>query len=106
VQALKGLGHDVKDVYEAGLAAAEDEVLIDFAIRERRVLVTLDLDFGETYYLSRRGEFGVLVIRARPATVPKVTMLLTGFLRSTDLEEQGLSRSLIVIDEKRFRVVR
>lgn len=96
----------MRDVYETGLAAAEDDRLIDFAIRENRVLVTLDLDFGETYYLSRRGQFGVIVVRARPAAVEKVTMVLTNFLKSVDLEGQGLSRSLVVINEKRFRVVR
>lgn len=88
------------------MAATEDDRLIEYAIRENRVIITLDVDFGEAYYLSRRGEFGVIVARVRPATVEKITATLTNFLKSVDLQKQGLSRSLVVIDERRFRVVR
>jgi len=88
------------------LSGADDERLIDFAVAEQRILVTLDLDFGEIYYLSRRGQFGVIVVRVRPATVEKITTALTSFLKSVDLEKEKLARSLVVVNEKRFRVVR
>jgi len=88
------------------LAGAEDQQVIDLAIAEDRILVTLDLDFGEAYYLSRRGYFGVIVLRVRPATVEKITETLTTFLKMVDLEKEKLSRSLILLDERRFRVVR
>ena len=84
----------------------DDERLIDFAVAEQRILVTLDLDFGEIYYLSRRHQFGVIVVRVHPATVEKITTALTSFLKSVDLEKEKLTRSLIVVNEKRFRVVR
>lgn len=96
----------MKDLYEAHLAGAEDQQVIDFAITEGRILVTLDLDFGEVFYLSRRGRFGVIVLRVRPATVEKITETIVAFLKKIDLEKEKLSRSLIVLNEKRFRVVR
>lgn len=66
------------------MSGADDEQLIDFAIAEQRILVTVDLDFGEIHYLSRRGQFGVIVVRVRPATVEKITSALASFLKSVE----------------------
>jgi hypothetical protein len=70
------------------------------------MLITLDLDFGETYYFSRRGEFGVIVVRTRPASVEKVTVSLTIFLKSVDMEKTELSRALVIVNEKHSRAIR
>ena len=43
---LQEEGHDVVRVSQVGLKGEKDEVLIDFARKERRVILTLDLDFG------------------------------------------------------------
>jgi predicted nuclease of predicted toxin-antitoxin system len=46
--ALRGLGHDAQTVYEAGLSGCEDALIWDAVKRERRFLITQDLDFSNT----------------------------------------------------------
>ena len=43
---LQEEGYDVVRVSQVGLKGEKDEVVIDFARKERRVILTLDLDFG------------------------------------------------------------
>ncbi|HEX8769085.1 MAG TPA: DUF5615 family PIN-like protein [Jatrophihabitans sp.] len=43
---LRAGGHDVVNAREVNLSRATDEVVIDFARAERRVLVSADTDFG------------------------------------------------------------
>jgi len=49
---LKEEGHDVVRVSQVGLKGEKDEVIIDFAKKEGRVILTLDLDFGYMYYFN------------------------------------------------------
>ena len=45
--ALAELGHEWVHVRDVGLAKGPDPPIIDFARRERRVIVTHDLDYGD-----------------------------------------------------------
>jgi predicted nuclease of predicted toxin-antitoxin system len=57
---LRADGHDAIHVRDRGLVEAEDEVVLDLAVAEGRVIVTADTDFG-----------GLLVLRQlrRPSTI-------------------------------------
>lgn len=43
---LRAKGYDALAVVEAGLSGASDEIILEFAVREDRILVTLDADFA------------------------------------------------------------
>ena len=75
------------------------------AKREQRVIVTLDQDFGEIYYLRERGRVGVLVLRLRDQTVASVNRVLAAFFH-TQAHDIDLDTSLVVVDEHQVRVVR
>jgi predicted nuclease of predicted toxin-antitoxin system len=45
--ALRGAGHDVVRVSEVGQSRVDDEQILEKAIAENRILVTLDEHFGE-----------------------------------------------------------
>ncbi len=51
---LRAKGYDALAVVEAGLSGASDEIILEFAVREDRILVTLDADFANAPPLSRR----------------------------------------------------
>lgn len=66
VRALRASGHDVVAIAEIS-PRVDDKVVIDFATRERRILLTEDKDFGQLVYADRRATEGVLLLRF-PAT--------------------------------------
>lgn len=49
VKALREAGHDVAAVRDSSRGAA-DEVVINLAVRENRILLTEDKDFGQLVY--------------------------------------------------------
>lgn len=62
VRALREAGHDVVAIAEVASGATDDEVL-ERALKEKRVLITEDLDFGRLVYARGRSTAGVLLVR-------------------------------------------
>ena len=62
VRALRAAGFDVLSVAEA-LAGADDEGVIALALREGRILLTEDKDFGQLVFAAGRKSVGVVLIR-------------------------------------------
>ncbi len=81
-----------------------DEEVLDRAMRENRVLVTSDLDFGRLYHLRFRGEVGIIVLRIRPPAFGTIQARVRSFLREADLEE--LTDSLVLLESRRYRILR
>jgi hypothetical protein len=53
IQALREAGHDVVAIAEIARGATDDQVL-EHALKEKRVLITEDRDFGELVYARGR----------------------------------------------------
>lgn len=75
IRALREAGHDVIAIAEVARGSADEEVL-DRAVKEKRVLITEDLDFGRLVYAYGHSSPGVLLVRfpagtrgGAPATV-------------------------------------
>lgn len=64
VRALRAAGRDVVAVVELSLRA-EDEQVMDLAVREGRIVLTEDKDFGQLVYARSRATGGVLRVRVR-----------------------------------------
>lgn len=62
VNALRSAGLDVVAIAEAAPRATDAQV-IDLALREQRVLVTEDRDFGRFVYAHGLGTVGIIYIR-------------------------------------------
>ena len=62
VKALRQVGHDVTAIKEM-MPGAEDEKVIDLAVRESRLLLTEDKDFGQLVFASSVKSAGVILIR-------------------------------------------
>ena len=63
IRLLREAGHDVVTVPEQGLCGATDETLILACRSEQRVLVTLDLDFGNPFRFEPSRYAGIVVLR-------------------------------------------
>ncbi len=62
VRALRDAGHDVVAVAELS-PRAEDERVIDLTVREGRILLTEDKDFGQLVHADRQVTGGVIFLR-------------------------------------------
>jgi predicted nuclease of predicted toxin-antitoxin system len=62
VRALRAAGHDVTAVLEIS-PGAEDEAVIDLAVREGRIFLTEDRDFGQLVYATAKPAPGVILVR-------------------------------------------
>jgi predicted nuclease of predicted toxin-antitoxin system len=97
---LRDHGHDVVSVYEQA-RASPDDVVIEMANDEARILITNDKHFGEKVYRSRRSHCGVVLLRLndeRPASKIQVIS------RLLELYADKLEGSFIVVSEQRIKI--
>lgn len=62
IRALREAGHNLVAIAEVAKGATDEQVL-EFAAKEKRVLITEDRDFGELIYARGRSSSGVMLIR-------------------------------------------
>ena len=99
VAALRSIGHDVLYVAEVA-AGLSDADVIALALREKRLLLTEDKDFGDLVFRRERAVPGVVLMRVAPEnSVLKTTRLAAAVERYGE----GLFARYLVIEEARFR---
>lgn len=103
---LNYLGYDAKTVAQFNLESAEDVEIAKKTIKEKRILITLDSDFGEIFYFSTKEKIGIVVLKLRNQTVESVNKTLNWFLRTKILEKQKYQNTLIIVEEGKIRVRR
>jgi predicted nuclease of predicted toxin-antitoxin system len=99
---LRNIGYDAIRVREYGLHAAEDEIIVNRAVAEDRVLITLDNDFGGI--LAESGSTGPSVILfPRASGEPDVQFQLLSRILAA-LEESLNKGCMVVVEPTRVRV--
>jgi predicted nuclease of predicted toxin-antitoxin system len=78
-------GHDVETVFEERLSGASDEVIFETCIREKRCLLTRDLDFAD-------------IVRFPPHEAPGIAVLRLPNSVSLSLMERSVSDLLSMLD--------
>ena len=56
---LRDEGHDVVESRERGVDPGDD-LLLEWAVQEARILITIDTDFGQLIFLERRPHAGLI----------------------------------------------
>ena len=92
-------GHDVKTIAIDYPQALADNQVLAIALRERRILVTHDRDFGELIFRERRPHAGVILLRIRGT----LDELQTRLLRVITEFEAHLTQ-FVVVTERLIRV--
>jgi len=99
---LRNFGYDAIHVRQYGLHAAEDEIILNRALAEDRVLVTLDNDFGGI--LAESGSTGPsMILFRRTSGEPDVQFQLLSRILG-GLEESLNKGCIVVIEPTRVRV--
>ncbi|MFQ5894685.1 MAG: DUF5615 family PIN-like protein [Nitrospinota bacterium] len=102
VRALRADGHDVLALAEIS-PRAEDQAVIELAVRESRILLTEDKDFGQLVYSNRRARGGVLFLRF-PATAREA--LPRTVVELVRRRGERLTDSFVVVEPGRIRIGR
>jgi len=102
-QALRDEGHDVLRATEVGQARADDHQILQKAISENRVLVTLDEHFGDWVILPLSEHSGVIRLKINPTTSNNAIKLLLPFLRLHSSAQ--FKNYLVILSPKRSKWV-
>lgn len=102
--ALLAEGHDAVRVSELGLATADDEVILKHAIRENRILLTLDEHFGDWAVLPLWKHPGVIRLKIEPTTTSNVLGLLLPFLETH--ADRDFANQLVILKRGGVRWLR
>ena len=96
---LRSAGHDV--VYAAeSLSGDPDEVLLEIAHREERILLTDDKDFGDLVFHRKLSSQGILLIRL---SSPRIEDRLRRLSELWGAIEPYLEGRFVVIGDKKVR---
>ncbi|MBI1883920.1 MAG: DUF5615 family PIN-like protein [Chlamydiae bacterium] len=88
-------GYDVLRVSQVGMARSDDEEIFSLAIRDKRILITLDEHFGDWAVLPlNQIHSGVIRVRVKPTSGRAIASLLIPFL---DKHKQKSFNNYLVI---------
>ena len=100
-QALREEGYDVVRASETGLSRADDHQILQKAISEKRILITLDEHFGDWVILPLSRHPGVVRVKVHPTTSENSIKILLPFLRLHKPEQ--FRNHLLILSEKRVK---
>jgi predicted nuclease of predicted toxin-antitoxin system len=101
VETLRGAGHDVHTVADEHLLGEPDDIIWSAVVREERLLLTLDRDFGRLATESR-GHPGAIVLRPRDANQAMImTLALRALALATDID---MKNRVAIFDDERIRI--
>ena len=98
---LRKIGHDAVHAWEIGLERATDEEILNFAIKEKRVVITADLDYSRLIALSFAKEPGIILFRKGNYGEKELKERLEHVLEI--IPEEEFYSSVIVVEKFRIR---
>lgn len=100
VQALRRSGFDVTSILE-GASGATDNSVLKRAQKEKRIIVTLDRDFGTLVFRDSKPHVGVLFLRLQKESHENITSVVTEVLKQ---HGEKLNGRFTVATEKTVRI--
>jgi predicted nuclease of predicted toxin-antitoxin system len=91
-------------VREVGLKGKPDKELIKWIQKEKAILVTCDLDFGEFFYWQTLGKFGVIILRSKTQKCDSYKEVLRFLHKEKILKDKRLSTSLLIASKDKYRL--
>ena len=101
---LRREGHDVLRAEEVGQSRADDQEILDLAVREDRVLLTLDEHFGDWAILPLKRHSGVIRVKVHPPTTVSICELVLPLLKERD--QQDFRNHLVILTKRTQRWIR
>jgi predicted nuclease of predicted toxin-antitoxin system len=100
---LREAGCDVETALQEGLGGAPDDGIYAACCREKRMLLTLDLDFADPARFPPAACDGIVVFRLPARTTRDVLLALVGqFVRAR--EREPIDGNLWIVEPGRIRI--
>lgn len=100
---LRSLGFDAATVQQENLSGAEDNVIADAIQGERRVLITLDLDFSDIRAYPPERYSGIIVLRPKAQDKFAIMALLRRLLKALEMNQPDKALWIVEPDRIRYR---
>jgi len=96
-------GHDVETVLQGGLSGAVDEIIFETCVREKRCLLTLDLDFADIVRFPPHKAPGIAVLRLpNSVSLSLMERFVSDLLSMLDVEP--IAGRLWIVEPGRIRI--
>lgn len=99
---LRAAGHEALTVFDQNLSGRPDSNVADAVRNEKRVLITLDLDFADIRAFPPNDYAGLIVLRLSIQDKPSVLAVIARVIRL--LETEPLTGLLWIVDEAAVRI--
>lgn len=101
---LRNLKYDCRAVREVGLKGKSDQDIIKWIQKNKRVLITADLDFGEFFYLKNFGKIGVIILKSKSQKLKSFKKIIDYLHKEKVLKDKKLENSLVVAVKGKYRM--
>ncbi len=100
---LKGKGYEALDVRDCGLRGKSDDEVFNFAQKEKAVILTGDLGFGNLLHFPVGSHSGIVIAHfPNEISTPELnTQVIKAFDNLTEVDFNG---SLIIIEPGKIRI--
>ena len=99
---IRVLGYYAKAVRETNLKGANDTEIVEWAIKNKAIIISGDLDFGELWYWHYYGKLGVIILRMKSYQLDSQYKVIE-FLHNKGVLKE-IKHSLVVSTSTRFRI--
>ncbi len=103
VRTVKRAGYDVETVYSESLAGSRDSTLLDVCRLEKRILITLDLNFASVVNFPPGTHAGIVVLRLKQTGPAATAVAVRRWLLAVKNTPMQLG-SLWIVDDNRIRI--
>lgn len=97
---LRSTGHDVIYIAESAAGTLDEDILAQ-AVKESRILITNDKDFGDLVFRSGQPHHGVMLFRLKNESASNQVRILVSLL---DQHSDHIAGQFAIVQEDRLRV--
>ena len=101
---LKQLGYSVNHARESELKGADDIKIVEWAIKNKAIIITGDLDFGELWYWRYRGKLGMIVLRMKSYKIESQYEVMKFLHNNNVLTSEKILNALVISMSSRYRI--
>ncbi|MBI2043772.1 DUF5615 family PIN-like protein [Candidatus Pacearchaeota archaeon] len=99
---FKELNYDVQHARDIGMANSLDSEIINYSTKNKRILVTKDLDFGNILNYPVKSHVGVIILRLPfYYNAKQINRVLLNFLMI--VKEKEIKNSVTILEIGRYR---